>query len=159
MSLRNLSLLAGSILASLTLHIVIRSQDQNLEFVHSRTSGYFKTPLLNIRLRRACRKPGVGNSPHPTALLIHGLSASKSALTQLGTELARWGVDCYLMDLPGHGESPERFTSEDSQKAVHEVTQYLKGSSRPGFDTDPQIAVSQLFLIGHSMGAALAITT
>src|SRR5437867_5258597 len=157
MSLRNLSLLAGSILASLTLHIVIRSQDQNLEFVHSRTSGHFKTPLLNIRLRRACRKPAVGNSPHPTALLIHGLSASKSALTQLGTELARWGVDCYLMDLPGHGESTEKFSWENSRKAIQEALQYLNGSSRPALNSDAQIRLSQLFLTGHSLGAGLAI--
>ena len=139
------------------LYIVIRSQDQNLEFVHSQIVGQFKTPLLHIRLRQASTpKPSVGNS-YPTALLIHGLSASKSTVTQLGTELARGGIDCYLMDLPGHGESLERFTWENSQKAIHEVLQYLEWSARPGFDSDQRTALSQVFLIGHSMGAGLAI--
>lgn len=76
--------------------------------------------------------------PHPTALLAHGLSASKESLFRYCEALAAAGFACYAMDLPGHGESPKPFSYDESVRTIDTVIRAL-GSV-------------DVFL-GHSMGA------
>jgi pimeloyl-ACP methyl ester carboxylesterase len=156
---KNLILLGSGLLILVMLHANIKRQDRNLDFFHSQITGQYKTPLLKIRLSQSfSRGLGRGNSSHPRALLIHGISASKSIMTQLGTELARCGIDCYLIDLPGHGESPARFKWEFCLPAIQEALQFMgeKSSSEP--TSSSALLSPKIVLIGHSLGAGLAIT-
>jgi pimeloyl-ACP methyl ester carboxylesterase len=93
------------------------------------------------------------------ALLIHGLTASKSAMAYLGSELARGGIDCYLIDLPGHGESVERFSWDACQRSVHEALSYIGRISAQSSSSNKQSVSVPMVLVGHSMGASLAIQT
>lgn len=145
----NLVFLTGCAGLSLALFSIIKMQDRGLIVEHSRLGGRFETPLLRIRAR-----PESSNSLAVTrlkVLLIHGLAASKSAMTQMGAELAGWGLDCFLIDLPGHGASPQAFSRRASLEAVEEAAKELLAGS----GTDPEPA--RLILIGHSFGASLAI--
>src|SRR5262249_18879283 len=90
-------------------------------------------------------------------LLIHGLSASKSVMIHLGTQFARWGMNAYLLDLPGHGESNKKFSWASCQGAVQEALVYLRTVSARGPLADGPSANAPVFLVGHSMGAALAV--
>jgi pimeloyl-ACP methyl ester carboxylesterase len=150
MSRNNLVFLAASVVVSLSLLAISRMQDCELLVESSFLQRRFSTPLLNIRA-----KPSDGAfkfSVAPKVLLIHGLAASKSALIQMGSELARWGFDCLLMDLPGHGASVETFSRRAALEAVEEVaTELVAGSV--------QLSAGRpiVILIGHSFGAGLAI--
>jgi len=160
MSRRNLALLGSGVLILWLLHASIERQDRNLEFFRSRITGQYETPLLRIRLKQSLSRSLVReNVPRPKALLIHGISASKSVMTQLGTELARCGMDCYLIDLPGHGESPARFKWDSCLRVIQETLQYIgeKSSSEPV--SSPAHFLPETVLIGHSLGAGLGITT
>ena len=78
--------------------------------------------------------------------------ASKSAMKQMAAELARWGSDCYLIDLPGHGDSPERFSFQATVSTTDQaVRELLSGSN--GADSSPP----PLVVIGHSFGARAAL--
>ncbi|MGP8198044.1 MAG: alpha/beta hydrolase [Limisphaerales bacterium] len=50
------------------------------------------------------------SGPHPVALLAHGLTGSKEQLFRFGEALAAAGFTCAAVDLPGHGESAQRFS-------------------------------------------------
>jgi pimeloyl-ACP methyl ester carboxylesterase len=102
-----------------------------------------------VRIRSAGRAE---QSLPVKVLLIHGLSASKSAMKQMASELARWGCDCYLMDLPGHGNSREHFSYEATVIAIDRaVLRLLSGSN----DANPSSA--PLVVVGHSFGARVAL--
>src|SRR3954470_8359360 len=45
--------------------------------------------------------------PNPIVLLAHGNGGSKEMLFRYGEALAAAGFDCYSVDQPGFGESPE----------------------------------------------------
>jgi pimeloyl-ACP methyl ester carboxylesterase len=72
-------------------------------------------------------------------------------MIHLGTAFAKAGMNSYLIDLPGHGESTGKFTWENCQGAVQEALMYF---SRRSDAPSPPVPV---ILVGHSMGAALAI--
>ena len=145
-------LFVGSLLLALVLYEIILYQDQDLELIHSKIPGQYQTPLLNIRIRPPAQQArGSDPSLYPTVLFIHGLSASKSTMIHLGTEFAKSGMNSYLIDLPGHGESTGKFTWGNCQGAVQEALRYL---SRPSDVLSPPVPI---VLVGHSMGAALAI--
>jgi pimeloyl-ACP methyl ester carboxylesterase len=114
--------------------------------------------LAGVALSR-CIEPGVrvqsvilaGDTPalqflptregtHPVALLAHGITASKETLFRYGEALAAAGFICFSIDLPGHGESPKRFTTSftETVRTVEEVAHGLGHVD---------------VFIGHSMGA------
>ena len=106
-----------------------------------------RSPL--VRIRPAGR---VEQSLPVKVLLIHGLSASKSAMKQMAGELARWGCDCYLIDLPGHGDSRENFSFEATVSAIDQaVLGLLSASNDAGHSSAP------LVVVGHSFGARVAL--
>jgi pimeloyl-ACP methyl ester carboxylesterase len=146
---KNLVFLFSSAALSLALLGLITAEDRELVVTSRTLPGQFRTPLMNFRLGHG-HPPPDGSAP-AKVLLIHGLAASKSAMIQMGSELARWGLDCHLMDLPGHGASPKTFSRTTSLQAVEEVVEQLRrGPSDPG---EP----SPLILVGHSFGASLAL--
>jgi pimeloyl-ACP methyl ester carboxylesterase len=156
----NLMLFAGSLLLALVSSAILGSRDRDLEFIHCRIPGEYQTPLVYVRLRSAPQQTALHRvSSSPTVFLIHGLSASKSVMLHLGSELAKLGMDSYVIDLPGHGESSKRFTWEDCRRAIREALIYLKLIPATGSTFDPQLMRSPVFLVGHSMGAALAVQT
>lgn len=83
-------------------------------------------------------------------LLLHGLCASKSAMRHMAAELARWGNDCYLIDLPGHGDSTEGFSLQATDRALDQAVQSLLA----GAPSDSP----RLVVIGHSFGARAALS-
>lgn len=74
----------------------------------------------------------------PTALLAHGVTASKETLFPLGEALALEGYTAYAIDLPGHGRSPLGFRPELNARTILAVAD--------------ELGTVELYL-GHSMGA------
>jgi pimeloyl-ACP methyl ester carboxylesterase len=115
----------------------------------------YRTPIISIRRRLPSGVlPGLGTRNPPRLLFIHGLSASKSVMMQMAIEMAQSGAECYLMDLPGHGASEERFSWEASRRAVQEVSNWILQLPKENPHSYPKI---DFFLIGHSLGGGLAI--
>ena len=81
------------------------------------------------------------SSEHPVALLAHGVTASKETLFRFGEALAAAGFDCYTVDLPGHGESRQRFASTVVVAQMDRIAR--------------AIGPVDIF-VGHSMGAGAA---
>jgi hypothetical protein len=95
----------------------------------------------------------VGNTPairvcaltpgaHPIALLAHGATASKETLFRFAETLAVAGFDCYAIDLPGHGASPQAFSIQEVQRKPAEVARILGPVD---------------VFVGHSMGAGAGV--
>ena len=82
------------------------------------------------------------SAPIATALLVHGLNSNKEFMQTLAMALTDAGLETYVIDLPGHGDSRERFTYTKSLRAVEGVLDTLGG--------DP-------IVIGHSMGGAVLV--
>jgi len=145
MSRANIIFLAVCCAAWLLLYQLTGVQNRSLVVELRPQSG--RAALLNIR--PADRVP---QSLPLRILLIHGLSASKAAMRQMAAELARWGSDCYLIDLPGHGSSPEPFTFQATASATDQAIQSLLSGPQGTSTSSPPLVV-----IGHSFGARVAI--
>jgi len=65
------------------------------------------------------------SSPHPIALLAHGIFCSKETLFRYGEALAAAGFIGYAIDLPGHGESPRRFSLAGNATTLEKVARRL----------------------------------
>jgi pimeloyl-ACP methyl ester carboxylesterase len=88
-------------------------------------------------------------TPAGTAILIHGLSARRRLMTYLAEDFAGHGFRVYTFDLPGHGDNRDAFNFARAEKCAMVVVESLiRGGS-----VDPKTTV----LVGHSMGAAIAI--
>jgi pimeloyl-ACP methyl ester carboxylesterase len=75
--------------------------------------------------------------PHPVALLAHGSFCSKEMFFRYGEALAHAGFECFAIDFPGHGESPQPFS-------VTALTNSLAADARAIGPVD--------VFAGHSMG-------
>jgi pimeloyl-ACP methyl ester carboxylesterase len=93
--------------------------------------------------------PPADVSPAGTAVVLHGLSANRRVMTYLGEDLAGHGLRAYLFDLPGHGDNRDAFTFPRAQQCATAAVESLIRSGR----IDPRTTI----LVGHSMGAAIAI--
>lgn len=88
--------------------------------------------------------PATGNVKG-TALLLHGVTASKETLVVLGEALAMSGYVALAIDLPGHGASTEPMGSGA------QMTEVISAAARA---LDPEARIPRLdLLLGHSMGA------
>jgi pimeloyl-ACP methyl ester carboxylesterase len=88
-------------------------------------------------------------SPAGSAIVLHGLSANRRVMTYLGEDLAGHGLRAYLLDLPGHGDNQEAFTFPRAQQCATSAVESLIRAGK----IDPRTTI----LVGHSMGAAIAI--
>ncbi len=89
------------------------------------------------------------------AIVAHGFSGSKDLMSGFGVELAHAGITAYLLDFPGHGESPVplgggNYSASNNQEnvaTVGEVVDYVRthNSATKG---------PNIILLGHSMGSA-----
>jgi len=145
MSRSNLIFLAACGVLWALLYLMIAAQNRALVVEDRRQTG--RAPLVRIRPAGQLEQ-----SLPVKVLLIHGLSGSKSAMKQMAGELARWGCDCYLVDLPGHGDSRENFSLEATVSAIDRVVLELLSVSN-----DADHSSTPLVVIGHSFGARVAL--
>src|SRR5262245_790417 len=145
MSRSNLIFLAACVAVWVCLYQMIAAQNRDLVVEDDPQAERARL----VRIRPASR---VEESPPVNVLLIHGLSASKSAMKQMASELARWGCCCYLIDLPGHGNSRERFSYEATVKAIDRAVLGLLSESN-----DANHSSAPLVIVGHSFGARMAL--
>jgi alpha-beta hydrolase superfamily lysophospholipase len=93
--------------------------------------------------------PPAGETPVGTAVVLHGLAANRRVMLYLGQDFAGHGMRAYLLDLPGHGDSREAFSFARAEICATAVVETLERNHA----IDPKTTV----LIGHSMGAAIAV--
>jgi pimeloyl-ACP methyl ester carboxylesterase len=102
-----------------------------------------------------CHLPATILEPPPgvnaigTAIFLHGLSANRRLMIYLGEDFAGHGFRSYLLDLPGHGDNTDRFTFARAEQCADVAVDSLGR----GGEADPKTTI----LIGHSMGASIAI--
>jgi pimeloyl-ACP methyl ester carboxylesterase len=85
----------------------------------------------------------------PVVLLVHMYSGSKEMMQGIAFALAKLGIACYLLDLPGHGVSPTRFEfgqMESRLATIRAVYDYL---------LEEKVLDGRVAVVGHSMGGAL----
>ncbi|HKN62269.1 MAG TPA: alpha/beta fold hydrolase [Candidatus Acidoferrales bacterium] len=91
--------------------------------------------------------------PHPgraSAILFHGIAVNRRVMQLLGENLAREnGLRAYLVDLPGHGDNTDSFSFARAEKCAAATVETLI--------RDGRVNPTQTVLVGHSMGAAIAI--
>jgi pimeloyl-ACP methyl ester carboxylesterase len=93
--------------------------------------------------------PPAGVNPAGAAVFLHGLSANRRVMTYLSEDFAGHGLRTYALDLPGHGDNREGFTFSRAQLCATASVETLIRTGR----IDPRTTM----LVGHSMGAAIAI--
>ena len=93
--------------------------------------------------------PPAGVNPAGSAVVLHGLSANRRVMTYLSEDLTGHGLRTYALDLPGHGDNREAFAFPRAQLCATTAVETLIRMGR----IDPRTTA----LVGHSMGAAIAI--
>jgi len=87
--------------------------------------------------------------PAGSVVLLHGLSANRRLMMYLAEDFAGHGFRAYAIDLPGHGDSRDAFSFTHAQDCATAAVETLIHSGQ----LDPKNTI----LLGHSMGAAIAI--
>lgn len=80
------------------------------------------------------------HSSSGTVVLLHGLFDDKAGWRGLPQRLAKKGLSCVALDLPGHGDDPQ--TARSFEEGVDQLANRLPSGP--------------LHLVGHSLGAAFA---
>jgi pimeloyl-ACP methyl ester carboxylesterase len=106
------------------------------------SAGGCNTPVTVLQ-------PPVGVQAAGSAILIHGLSANRRLMMYLAEDFAGHGFQSYAIDLPGHGDSKDGFSFLRAQNCATAAVEALTQSHA----IDPKTTI----LIGHSMGASIAI--
>ena len=94
-------------------------------------------------------KPKTIQSQAPGVVLAHGISNSKEPQTGLALELAKHGYVTLSIDLVGHGRSSGTLDAGDQSLGMLQAAEYLAGLPY----------VSSVGLVGHSLGAGVALYT
>ncbi len=84
-----------------------------------------------------------------SAVILHGLSASRGLMQTAGQWLAALGLRVYLVDSPGHGDSNEPFSFSHAEQCAGDLVESLARSG--------EIHLDSTVLFGHSLGGAIAI--
>lgn len=100
------------------------------------------TPMQIIMPTEAVSVPGVA--------IAHGFSGSKQLMLGYAYTLAHNGYGVLLWDLPGHGANQQPFEYDTLQTSFEIPLATLK--------TQPEIDPQRLAVLGHSMGAGIAMT-
>ena len=97
---------------------------------------------LHVHERRKVKKPGV------TLVFLHGLGGSGAAWREVVEAVGHHQVDVLVLDMLGFGKSPKPgFAAHDAISQARAVNATLAGRVRS----------KHIILIGHSMGALVAI--
>jgi len=81
-------------------------------------------------------------------VFIHGTGSNSHMWDKTAEYFAKLGHRCLLVDLRGHGETPERFEKTDLPVHEQDVIETLSASS----------VRFPAYFVGHSLGAILSIT-
>ena len=114
------------------------------KYVHSET---LITESCRIHTTQRASAPVAENKD--VAIIFHGLSANRKLMEPVARWAVATGLRAYLIDMPGHGDSAEPFSFERAEQCAAE---FLTELTKRGV-LDPRRTV----LIGHSMGASIAI--
>jgi len=87
--------------------------------------------------------------PAGSVIVLHGLSANRRLMMYLAEDFAGHGLHTYALDLPGHGDSKDAFSFPRAQECATAAVESLVRSGA----IDPRTTI----VVGHSMGAAIAI--
>src|SRR5580700_3562498 len=131
---------AGIVLLLLGAHWIRVAELPKQEIVL--TAGGCNTPVTILQ-------PPAEVQPVGSAILIHGLSANRRLMMYLAEDFAGHGLRAYAIDLPGHGDSKDAFSFSRAEKCATAGVESLVRSGT----IDPKNTI----LLGHSMGAAIAI--
>jgi pimeloyl-ACP methyl ester carboxylesterase len=93
--------------------------------------------------------PPADVKPAGSIVLLHGLSANRRLMMYLAEDFAGHGFRAYAIDLPGHGDSRDAFSFAHAEECATAAVESLLQSRQ----LDPKRTI----LLGHSMGAAIAI--
>jgi pimeloyl-ACP methyl ester carboxylesterase len=93
--------------------------------------------------------PPADVKPAGSVVLLHGLSANRRLMMYLAEDFAGHGFRAYAIDLPGHGDSHDAFSFAHAQDCATAAVESLIHSGQ----LDPKNTI----LLGHSMGAAIAV--
>ncbi len=102
-----------------------------------------------------CRVPATVLNPPPdvtpagSIVLLHGLSANRRLMMYLAEDFAGHGLRTYALDLPGHGDNTDVFSFSRARLCATIAVDSLVRTGK----IDPKTTA----LVGHSMGAAIAI--
>ena len=113
-------------------------------------------PLRNTTLDAAgCHMPMTildppGDAePLGSAVVLHGLSANRRIMLYFAQNLTSAGVRVYIPDLPGHGDNVDPFSFARAGQCAAVVVATLIRTN--------QINPKTTILVGHSLGAAIAV--
>jgi len=101
-------------------------------------------PALPVRVL----EPAGGNA-RGAAVIFHGLGANRIVMLATGQQFATAGLRVYLPDLPGHGTDSALFSFSACEACARGLLSTLERSGA--------ITARETVLVGHSMGAALAV--
>lgn len=87
--------------------------------------------------------------PAGSVILLHGLAANRRLMMYLAEDFAGHGFRAYAIDLPGHGDSKDAFSFAHAHQCAMAAVESLA--------TNRTIDPKSTILLGHSMGAAIAI--
>jgi len=131
---------AGIVLLFLGAHWIRVAELPKQEIVL--TAGGCNTPVTILQ-------PPADVQPVGSAILIHGLSANRRLMMYLAEDFAGHGFQSYAMDLPGHGDSEDRFSFARAEGCATAAVEALTQAHA----IDPKTTI----LVGHSMGGTIAI--
>jgi len=132
--------LAGASLLFLGAHWIRVAELPKQEIVLS--AGGCNTPMTVLQ-----PPPGVQSAG--SAVLIHGLSANRRLMMYLAEDFAGHGFQSYAIDLPGHGDSKDKFSFLRAQDCATAAVEALIQAGA----INPKTTI----LVGHSMGGSIAI--
>jgi pimeloyl-ACP methyl ester carboxylesterase len=94
-----------------------------------------------------------GNKPHPTVVLLHGYPGNERNI-DLAQAIRRAGMNVLYFDYRGSWGSGGEFSFANAQEDVATAVGWLR---RPELATKYRIDPRRIALVGHSMGAWLAL--
>ncbi len=101
---------------------------------------------------KSCRVPISvfhGRAAVNAVVVLHGLSADRKLMFNLGAWLVSDATAVFVLDLPGHGDNPEPFSFARAEACAAQVLDTLAARGA--------IAPERTALLGHSMGGGIAI--
>ena len=116
---------------------------------HNRPTTHELPPLSRCSVPVTVLNGDAPEKSRPVVVVFHGFSGNRRIMNLLGRGMAAAGARVYLVDLPGHGDSTERFLYSRAEHCALEVLEELESRG--------EIAPENTVLVGHSMGAGIVV--